>query len=614
MRGGYVGRILRVDLTRGELQDDRIDEWVLENFIGGRGVGIWLLYHESDPGSDPYAEENPLIFMTGPYTGTGVFSAFYNVTTRSPLTKLAASGHSGGTWGPWLKRAGYDGIVFTGQSPVPVYLLVEKGKARLLDAAWILGKGVRQTQFMIQERHGKVAVATIGPAGENRVRFASIMNDIHRAVGRGGVGAVMGSKNLKEMAVGGRQHLPYHDREGFAVLSRAGGQRAVKNAPQFAKYGTSVVLALMNEKGALPTRNFQAGFFEGANRINAEAMKTNYFVRDEGCFNCPLKCANIHAVPSGPFAVTETEGPEYETLMAFGPNCGNDDLASIIKSNDLCNDLGMDTISAGNTIAFLLDAYEQGLVDKTWTGGMDLGWGKSQSIVSLLEMMALRQGIGDLLAEGSVRAAESFGKGIERLCIHAKGQEFPGYEVRRAHGTGLSFATSSRGADHLRGCLYVEEIFQGKLPAYGFDKSKVEILVEKENLLAVVDSLVMCKFGQRNGEFTPEILTEILGRLTGMDMTTQDLLRTGERIYAAERMYNLRAGLVSDVLPERLFHEDLKDSIEGGRRISKKDFEQALQDYYVQRGWDIGGQPTNERLLELGLGDQMAESGGHFGE
>jgi aldehyde:ferredoxin oxidoreductase len=600
MAFGYMGKILNVDLTSRNWHVDDVEPDLKRMFLGGRGLGLRLLMDVGSVDADPYAETNPLIFMTGPYTGTGVFSAFYNVTTKSPLTGLAASSHSGGTWGPQLKRGGFDAVVITGKASAPCYLAIRDGACQILDANDLWGKGVKATTSLVQQRHGKVAVAAIGPAGERKVRFAAIMNDVHRAAGRGGVGAVMGSKNLKAVAVGGDQKIQYADRDGFVAFSRKGGKKSLENAAAFAKYGTSLVFSVMNQMGALPTRNFRAGYFGGAEGINGDALKSRYFIRDHGCFNCPLKCANIHSVREGVFAVDETEGPEYETLMSFGPNCGNSDLESIIKANDLCNDLGMDTIGAGNTIALLFDLSERGLIDDAKTG-LNLGWGQSETISALLHMMAFREGLGDLLAEGSLRAARSLGKACERYVIHAKGQDFPGYEVRRAHGTGLSFATSSRGACHLRGSMYVNEIFQKSLPPAGFSDEKLDTLVEKENMLALVDSLVMCKFGQRNAEFTLEVLPQLLAHLTGMVYSQDELMMIGERIYNLERLYMHDAGTGADTLPDRLFEEDLEDHLDGGERLNRHEFEDALLRYYQKRGWDPSGRPKPDKLKVLGL-------------
>jgi aldehyde:ferredoxin oxidoreductase len=598
---GYMGKVLRIDLSNGTSEVDTLDMDTKKQYLGGRGLGIWLLAKETDPKVDPYSEDNPLIFMTGPYTGTGVFSGFFNVTAKSPLTGLAAASHSGGRWGPGLKRSGYDALIIIGKAARPCYVLIDNGTCRILDAQDLWGSGVRNTTAVLQNRHGKVGVAAIGPAGENLVRLAAIMNDLHRTAARGGVGAVMGSKNLKAVMVGGSQRIHYADRDRFMELSRTGGKKSLKNAPAFAKYGTTMVLAMMNALGTLPSYYFKKGAFEYADQINGEAMKSRYWVRDNGCFNCPLKCANIHTIPHGPFAVAETEGPEYESMMALGSSCGNASVECLIKTNDMCNDLGMDTISAGACMALLFYLYDQGIIKNDMGDGMDLSWGNPDTMMKLLTMMAYRHGIGEVLAEGSTNAANYLAKDGRKYVIETKMQDFPAYEVRRAHGTGLSFATSNRGACHLRAAMYVPELFAREIDQYGFGPQKVDLLITKENFLTLIDSLVMCKFGQRNGEFTAEVLAEMLNSLTGAAYTAHDLTQIGERTYNLERIYNLAAGIGPDVLPERLFEEDLDDGLTGGTRISRAEFAEAIQLYYQKRGWDEAGRPTPARLRELGM-------------
>lgn len=598
---GYMGKILRIDLSNRTHRVDSLDVDATRKYVGGRGLGIWLLAKEIGPSVAPYAEENALIFMTGPYTGTGVFSAFYNVTTKSPLTGLAAASHSGGSWGPSLKKAGYDGLIITGKADRPCYLVIEDGSCRILDASDLWGLGIKGTTAAIADRHGRLGVAAIGPAGENLVRYASIMNDVHRAAGRSGVGAVMGSKMLKAVAVGGRQKVEYSDEKRFLELSRRASRQAKKNGAAFAKYGTSMVLALMNEAGALPTNYFQKGHFEHARDINGDTMKSRFWIKDKGCFKCPLRCANIHSVPDGPFAVEETEGPEYETMMAFGSNCGNSNLECLMKANDLCNDLGMDTIAAGACVALMFYLFEKGIAKTDIVDGMDLHWGNPETIVGLLSMAAYRRGFGDVLAEGSVNIARYFGEEAAKLVIEAKMLDFPAYEPRRANGMGLSFATSNRGACHLRGAMYVHEIFTHEVNPHGFGPEKVNLLINKENFLSLIDSLVMCKFGQRQGEFTIDVLSEVLRTLTGTEYTANELLAVGERIYNLERIYNHAAGKGPDALPERLFEEDLEDGLEGGKRMDRTEFEEAVTLYYRNRKWGETGRPTLEKLNEVGL-------------
>jgi aldehyde:ferredoxin oxidoreductase len=596
---GYMGKILRVDLTTRTWEVGILDRSMITKYLGGRGLGIYMLNRETQAHIDPYDEENVLVFSTGPYTGTGIFSGFYNISTLSPLTGLAASSHSGGTWGPSLKRAGFDALLIRGRAKTPCYLVIRDLSCEILEAKEIWGRGVKETQAFLQARHGGVAVAAIGIAGENLVRYASIMNEIHRAAGRGGTGAVMGSKKLKAIAVGGDQRIEYKDQKSFKKLSHAGAKNALKNGKIFGQYGTSLGLSLLNERGVLPTQNFRAGRFVHAEKISAEAIRSQYWVRDKGCFKCPLRCANVTSVSEGPYRVGETEGPEYESIAALGSNCGNANLASIIKANDMCNDFGMDTISAGNTIAFLFDLHDRGLAGEFPTEGLDLTWGSADTILRLIEQIAIRKGCGDILAEGSMRAARHWGVKCEKYAVHAKGQEFPGFEVRRAQGTGLSFATSSRGACHLRACFYVDELLSANVDPVGLSADKIKLLVEKENFLALIDSFVMCKFGQRYGQFTIDVLSEILEHITGLQLISQDLLQIGERIINTERLYNLSGGEIEDTIPERFFDEDLDDGIHGGAKISREEFDKAVASYYKLRKWSDRGKPISGEPGEL---------------
>jgi aldehyde:ferredoxin oxidoreductase len=596
---GYTGKTLVVDLSNENIGTRDIEEGILKEFIGGRGLGIKLLMDMTAPKIEPLSPENPLISMTGPYTGIGVFSAFFNITTKAPLTAIAGSSHCGGKWGPQLKRAGFDGIIVEGCARNPSYLLVEEGKAVLKDAGDLWGKGVLETEEIIKSKEGDVEIVSIGPAGENLVKFAAIMNG-QRAAGRSGVGAVMGSKKLKAIAIKGKIPVEVHDKAKVAEMSRRGGKLAVENGKNFATYGTSMAFSFFNEKKVLPTKNFTGGYFPEADKINAEALKTQYFVKDTGCFNCPLKCGNVHHIIDGPYKVEGAEGPEYETLMAFGPNCGNANLESIIMANHLCNDLGLDTISCGNLLALLMDLSDQGITYGKEPDGVSLSWGDHKAMVDLIPKIALREGIGDRLAEGSYAFAEGIGPAALGRVIHAKKQEFPGYESRRSFGTGFSLVTSNRGADHLRATFYVNEIFMGELDKDGFEPH-VDLLLDKEHLMAVVDSVCMCKFGQRNGQFTWPVLGELLSAVTGFELTESDLQMAGERIWNAERMYNLREGIEEDMLPERFFQEDLLDGCDGGEKVDRASFLNARSLYYRMRGWSEKGEPNSKKLKNLGL-------------
>ena len=442
-------------------------------------------------------------------------------------------------------------------------------------------------------------LVSIGPAGENRVKFATVMNG-HRAAGRGGVGAVMGSKRLKAIAVRGKLPITPAHPQAVAEISRKGARLAVEGGAAFAKYGSSVAFDVFNEAAVLPTQYFRKGHFTLAGHVNAEALKSGYFVKDCGCFNCPLKCGNLHTIPEGPYKLDEIEGPEYETLMAFGSNCENSNLESILMANYLCNDLGMDTITCGNTMAFLMDLYDLGIINADHLDGHTMNWGEHGSMIALIPKIAARTGVGDLLAEGSYRAAEKWGaEAIDRV-IHAKKQEYPGYESRRSFGTGFSLATSTRGACHLRAALYVNEIFAGEFFADGFE-NHINTLITKEHFMALADSFLTCKFGMRNAQYTPSVLTALQTALTGVETTQEELMRVGERIWNLERLFSIREGVSEDIIAPRLFKEALDDGKQGGAAVSRERFLKARAMYYGARGWSEGGVPTPEKLEALGL-------------
>ena len=571
----------------------------MKKAIGGRGLGIELLMELTPEGTDPLAPENPLIIATGPYTGAGVFSAFFNVTTKSPLTGLAASSHCGGKWGPKLKQSGFDAVVIIGSAPSSCCLLIEDGVAVLQDANSLWGLGVLPAEAKIKAGHKGAEVLCIGPAGENQVRFATLMNG-HRAAGRGGVGAVMGAKKLKAIVVNGKSATELFDPQQVKEISRRGGKTAMAAAQAFAKYGSSMAFDFFNEVNALPTRNFRGGHFPEASRINAQALKENYFVKDRGCQGCPLRCGNVHQVKNGPYQLAEVEGPEYETLMSFGSNCGNTDLASILMANLLCNDLGMDTITCGNIFAWLMDLYESGTITAQDLDGFPMEWGQHASIIALIPKIALRQGIGDLLAEGSYRAADRWGTTAQDRIIHAKKQEYPGYESRRSFGTGFSLVTSNRGACHLRAQLYVNELFAGEFEEKGFEEH-MDTIIDKEHFLAIADSLLTCKFGLRSAGFTWPVLADLYNSLTGANIQLEDLKTIGERIWTRERLFNIREGLEEDMLPARFFTEDLEDGQPGGGRIELDRFLAARDLYYRKRGWNARGRPDASKLRDLGL-------------
>ena len=596
----YLNNIAEVNMITGEAKRISIHENIKKQFLGGRGLGIRLLWEMTSPEMDAFSPENPLMFLTGPYTGTGVFSGFYNVTTLSPLTGSAVSAHSGGSFGPTLKKAGYDGLVVVGRADKPTYILLDNGKVSLKDAGHLWGMDVEEAEKALKETHGDVEVAVIGPAGENLVRFGCIMNNVHRAAGRGGAGAVMGSKKLKAVVVKGDQKPKYHDRKAFNAISKQVGKKATETGSAFGKYGTPIAYGMFAQKGTLPTLHFRQGFYDDWEKLSGDLFKEKYFMRDQGCYNCPLRCANIHRIPSGPYTVASTEGPEYETIMAFGPLCGISNPEAVTKAGHLANLLGMDTISGGVAIAFAMDLVDLGLLSKNETDGLDLSFGNEGAMLEMIPRIANRQGFGDLLAEGTLRAGKQLGPQAEARVMTCMGQELPGYEPRRAPATGFSLASSTRGACHLRATYYVNEIFGGEFQGKDF-ADHMDLLVSKEHLMAVADSLVICKFGQRMGGFTLDLIADALRAATGLDFTADDVVNIGERTYNLERLLNIRRGKEEITLPNRCFSEPIEDGFGKTPPIDRKHFEKAKNRYFAARGWDDRGRPRKQKLEQLQL-------------
>lgn len=595
-------KILRVDLTAGKMSDQTVPAEDEAKFLGGRALAAKILYEENKPKVDPYDPENRLIVMTGPYTGTyGAFTGFYNITTKSPLTGAILSAHSGGHWGPMLRKTGYDGIVFKGKAPKPVYLLVTDAGAELKDASDLWGKDVFETTDVLEKRHEKAKAAVIGPAGERLVRFASVMNDKHRAAGRGGAGAVMGSKNLKAIVVHGTKEVPQADPEKLKETFKAATATVKEKSQAFMKYGTSMVVGITGKAGAIPTRNMQTGYFPDYEKIGGDALVNNHKVKDTACARCPLHCGNLTKAEK--HYRTETEGPEYETLAMFGPNLGNSNLESIIMANNLCNMYGMDTISCADTIACAFELFEKGIVTEKDTGGLRLEWGNHEAIVRLVEMTGRGEGFGRLIGEGSRRLAAKYGPEAQKYAMNVKGMEFPGYDPRGIQGMSLAFATSPRGACHLRATMYVPELFQGVLDRFTV-KGKAGTLKDMHQLFTLYDSMVLCKFGARNAFANSwDNMVMLVNAATGRGYTVDELKKIGARGWTVERLFNLREGLSrkDDTLPERLFTTPIHDGPSKGAVVNRTDFEAELTEYYRLWGWTQEGVPTKEALADLGL-------------
>ncbi|MGB9595331.1 MAG: aldehyde ferredoxin oxidoreductase family protein [Candidatus Poribacteria bacterium] len=549
MAGGYMGngsaKILFVDLSKGEIKEELFGEEILRKYIGGYGLAAKIMYDRQKPGVDPLGPENMLGFLTGPLTGTpAVIGSRYVVVGKSPLTRTWGDANSGGEFGPNLKFSGYDGVFFTGISPKPVYLLIENGKAELKDADWLWGKDTNETEDMLKEKHGnKTNVACIGPSGEKLLLISCIINDKGRAAGRSGLGAVMGSKKLKALAVLGDMKVPLADEQRTIALRRAYVNAISGFGDVLKKYGTSGITAGASESGDAPVKNWSdAGseVFPTATKISDDAVIA-YQEKRYACWRCPIGCGGHVKVVSGPFAST-THKPEYETLGSYGTMCLNDNIESIIKLNEICNKMGLDTISAGCTIAFAIECYENGLITKNDTDGIELKWGNAEAIVAMTEKLAKREGFGNILADGAKIAANKIGKGAEQYAVHVAGQEVPMHDPKFTHGLTVTYLIDATPARHTQGGELIT-------PGSGMDLTKPEPRVytgraklqrELMNLMHIVNVAGLCMFGYSS--MPVDSLPEFISSVTGWDYSLDECQITGERIGTLRHIFNLREG------------------------------------------------------------------------
>ena len=587
---GWMGRIVAIDLGSGRQEELPVGDEMRRRYLGGRGLGVRLYSDLCPQPLDPLAPENVLLFMTGPLTGTVMTSGRFQVVSRSPLTGTICDFSSGGSFGAALKSAGLDGLVVRGRAERPVYLAVSPAGVEVRDAAGIWGLNTQPAQKALQERAGaKASVACIGPAGENRVPFAAILNDRDRAAGRGGMGAVMGAKNLKAVVAGGDRATAIADPEGYKEMGLR-LDRAVDKNPVTGKslqvLGTSVLVNIVNAHGMFPTENFRRGVFNDAEGISGEKIAESLLLRQSACYKCPIGCGRTTRTRN-----KSGEGPEYETVWAFGAHLGVSDLAAIAEANYACNELGLDTITMGSTIGCAMELCESG----AWDAG--LRWGDAGRLAGWVEDTAFLRGVGVDLALGSKRLAAKFGK--PELAMQVKGMEIPAYDPRGAQGMALAYATSSRGGCHMRAYMIMPEVLGHPVFLDRFSTAgKPEIVALFQDIAAVVDSLVLCRFLQ----FAVGIstLSEMLRTVTGLDFGDEELLRAGRRVNTLERLYNLRAGFTraDDTLPPRFLNEEFQT---GSSRHRVVRLEEMLDRYYAVRGWDPLGKPTAATLAELGL-------------
>jgi aldehyde:ferredoxin oxidoreductase len=613
----YCGKALYINLTRGTTEIQTLDEGIKKKYLGGNGFGVNIIYKEVPRKADPLGEENVLVFATGPATGTLVPSTSrFVAVTKSPLTGLYMDSNCGGSWGTELKRAGYDLIVLKGRSPRPVYIVIEDDQVTIKDATHLWGEKTFDVQHSVKSELNdfEYNVACIGPAGENGVKYACIVVGT-RVLGRGGTGAVMGSKNLKAVAVKGSRGINIgNGKKQKEFLYKF--LNTMRELPIMYEVlptiGTTGGIAAYNKMGILGTRNWQQEIYAGAEKLSGpEMIKKGMLVGSKSCQSCPMRCGKVWKAQEGPYAGYVSEGPDFETLYSFGSAIENDCPEAIIKADYLCDQYGMDTISTGLTIAWAMESYEKGLLNKKETGGFELNFGNIDAALALIPLIAHRSGFGSLLAEGVREASRRLGRGSECWAMHTKGLEFAGHSARGLKGMGLGFVTSNRGATH-----------QDSRPTpdrLGFlDRKSIEGQGANAKIVqdytSVGDSIIICRFTE--SLIAPTIslgewAVEIVNLVTNQEIGLEELNTIGERIYNLERMFNVREGITRehDVLPPRIMKEPIPEGPSAGMYISYEELQIMLDEYYQARGWDIKtGIPKPETLKRLGLDSLLEEA------
>lgn len=616
---GYMGVVLRVDLSKERIVKEPIREELIHNYVGGRGVNSRVLYEEVKPGIDPLGPDNKIIVGVGPCNGTMVpGSQRFTVTSKSPLTGFLGDSNSGGSFGVELKYAGYDMIIIEGQAQKPVYLWIDDDRVELKPAEHLWGRTTRETARAIEREVGDpdVCIISIGPGGENLVRFACLISDLGRGLGRTGQGAVFGSKKLKAIAVRGSKGVKVANAKELHEAVKINHEAWNKN-PAFkearARYGPASGWLRYNNFGMFPTRNFQSGVFH---KSLLEGLD-NYFVRPKACFSCPNGCDHLFVITNGPYRGTYGEGVELSNLGDFGPRIGCDDVTLVLKASELCDKYGLDNFDMTSIIAYAMECFEKGILTVRDTGGLRLEWGNPDAILNLIEMTAHRNGIGASFAQGLKGASEAIGRGSERYAMQAKGQTLVMRDPRASKGWGLAYAISSRGPCHVRAHLpetypaddwdiAVQEILKKYNDPTNplLEEAKGELVAWHENQQAFKNSLEICLFSAYPWMFSvPSQLARYYNAVTGSNISANEVLQTGERIINVERAFNVREGLTreDDTLPDRMLNEPMPDGPAKGQVVR---LDLMLDDYYRFRGWDKdSGFPTKEKLLELGLGD-----------
>ena len=605
--GGYLGKLLRVNLSKRTARVEPIEEALFLKLLGGRGLAAKYYYDEIGPQVEPFDEANKLLFFTGPLTGLPLPSTTkFQLATRSPETRRYLCSNSGGEFGPRLKMAGFDALIVEGRAADWTYLTIKDGTVDFGDARpWRLYSSTRTLEALKQAMGGgRIGAMAIGPAGERLVRLACINVD-SRAFGRGGPGAVMGSKKLKGIAVSGSGKIPLADPAQAAEIQKAAAADLKSSRANHTKYGTPQYIEVINELGCMPTRNFQTAYFEGASRIDAHVMRERYFERNYACYHCSVACGKVCRVREGPYAGARAR-TEYESIGLLGPNCGIDDFGAIVKANQLCDELGLDTMSAGCSAALAMELYERGLITPTDTCGIEARFGSPEALLGLIALIAERRGIGELLAEGLLGVRQAHPEWSPYI-VEVKGLPPAAYDPRGFHGNGLTYGTSSRGACHnVGGWTIRAELQSGAYDRFALE-GKGALVKSLQDNRAYVDSLGMCTVVRGAVGFSDQPRGRIMQAATGYDFMPE-LMRIGERIYSLERVILNREGVrrADDLLPERFSSEKIPSGPTQGRVLTRQMYRVMLDEYYRLRGWDEDGVPTRETLRRLELEELLA--------
>ncbi len=624
---GYMGQILRVNLSTKKITKEPLSEADAKKYIGGRGIAAKILYNELSAGIDPLGPENKLVFAAGPLAATGYpLNSRWIAAAKSPLTGIWGDTTCGGTFAVQIRKAGYDALIVEGSSDSPVYINIMDDTVEIRDAAHLWGKLTLDTEMTIakdlgieKRRENDPSVICIGPAGEKLVKIANMMHTAHRAAGRTGLGAVMGSKKLKAISVRGTKKVPIANPERLQEMIKETVKEITTNKDLlwFKKYGQAGYVDSQNEAGGLPTKNFQKGTFDDYQKINGITLAETILKNVSTCSECPVACKRDVEVTEGPYAPINPlyGGIEYENVAALGSLLLISDLEAISKENQMCNEYGIDTISVGVIIAWLMECYDRGIISKDDIDGIEATWGNIDAAITLIKKISEREGAGDWLAEGLKKATEKIGRGSERYAVEVKGLEIPMHEPRQKKGVGLSYATSVRGGCHMQ-AFHDGDLEGGDAtPEIGISKAmnrhdtsfdKVDAVKRSQDWIAITNSLLLCTspgwFGYTYNK--PAYLTEALNVITGWNCEVTELLQTGERINNLARSFSVREGLTrkDDYLPPRFTEEELPDGPSKGHRIPKETLQEMLDNYYELRGWDkTTGHPTKQKLQELGL-------------